>query len=68
MSCPPMFEVRLYMVAPRAWEFLCKRKGETIAASDGDTRLEGAGHALRAALDALEADLAARAAATRASE
>jgi hypothetical protein len=64
MSRPPMFEIRLYMTAPRTWEFLCKRAGEAVAASDGDSRLDGAGHALKAALEALKADAVAREAAT----
>jgi hypothetical protein len=64
MSRPPMFEIRLFMVAPRTWEFLVKRAGEPVAASDGDARLEFAGHALQAALEALKAEAVARAAAT----
>jgi hypothetical protein len=64
MSRPPMFEIRLFMVAPRTWEFLVKRAGEPIAASDGDARIDGAGHALKAALEAIKAEAEARAAAT----
>jgi hypothetical protein len=64
MSRPPMFEIRLYMVAPRTWEFLVKRAGEPVAASDGDARLDGVEPAIKAALEALKADVLARRAAT----
>lgn len=60
MSRPPMFEIRLYLVAPRTWEFLCKRAGEPIAASDGDG-IEGVAQALGAAMAAIKADAVARA-------
>jgi hypothetical protein len=55
----PAMEVRLYMVRPgEGWEYTVRRMGEIIAASDGDTRHEHVGQALKAAL--LEAQAAVK--------
>ena len=47
---PPALEIKLILVRPGAgWEFVVRRLGEVIAASDGDANLENVGVALKAA-------------------
>lgn len=47
----PAMEVRLYLVRPgMGWEYAVRRRGEIIAASDGDTHHEHVGQALKAAI------------------
>lgn len=53
---PPAMEIRLMMSAPgMGWEYIARKQGEAIAASDGDTRYDN----LRAALIACVAEMQA---------
>lgn len=46
-SNPPAFEIRLILSAPNTgWEYIARRQGEVIAASDGDARYPQPGAAL----------------------
>jgi hypothetical protein len=57
---PPALEVRLILSAPGMnWEYIVRRCGEVIAASDGDACLESAGKAMVAGFAEAKANLAA---------
>ncbi len=52
----PALEVRLYLVRPgEGWEYTVRRRGEIVAASDGDAHYANAGPALKAAIEAAQA-------------
>jgi hypothetical protein len=48
---PPAFEFRLFLDVPgESWNYIVKRSGEVVAASDGDDHYSRIGEALKAAL------------------
>ena len=54
---PPAMEIRLTLAAPGAgWEYLARKKGESIAASDGDC-FQNPGLALVACVAEVKASL-----------
>ena len=55
---PPAFEIRLIMSAPgMGWEYIARKQGEAIAASDGDACLKDPYAALLACVGEVEAAL-----------
>lgn len=57
---PPAMEIRLIMSAPgMGWEYIAKRQGEAIAASDGDTRYSNLREALIACVAEMQAAVSA---------
>jgi len=54
---PPALEIRLILSAPgMGWEYVAKRRGETIAASDGEG-FTNSGRALMAAVAQVKSDI-----------
>ena len=48
---PPAYEFRLFLDAPgESWNYIVKRSGEVIAASDGDDHLSNLAEVLKAAV------------------
>ncbi len=55
---PPAIEIRLLLSAPgMGWEYVARKHGEAIAASDGDARYPQPGAALVACVAEIKAGL-----------
>ena len=53
---PPAMEIRLILSVPgTGWEYIARRQGEAIAASDGDTRYDNLREALIACVAEMQA-------------
>jgi len=53
---PPAVEIRLILSAPgMGWEYIARKRGEAIAASDGDAPYENPGAALIACVAEIKA-------------
>lgn len=60
---PPAIEIRLILSAPgMGWEYVARKCGEVIVASDGDAPFAHAGAALIACVAEIKAGLSGRAA------
>lgn len=57
----PSFEIRLTLPAPgMGWEYVARKQGEVIAASDGDAKFENVGPAFAACIAEINAAFSAR--------
>lgn len=56
----PIIEVRLLLLAPSEWQYRLMMGGGTVLTDDCDDCFPGAGHALKAALEAARAEQMAR--------